>query len=434
MQRRAASLLLFVFLLALCCVATMLSVARAQDAQGAATTSQPACTTPAAATTAQNGSSPSGQTTQNDQGLSASEQQMKDSMKQLGSLFKKKPAASSTAASSPCPAPAASAAANAPAGAAPAASASAPAPATSNAAAAPAPAAVPAQSASGQPLTLTQMMIAAAATVPPAPAGGLDPSKLPDVLGVHIGTPTNQAIAQMAALYPFVRGSNGMQEWGPEGNSMIKYSATKDPAYISATKFNRAGQDGGTDEISAIFSGPPDQRAVQLDREIGDAPAQQTPSDTFKNALIQKYGPNYTQFPVDVMVWAFDEQGKPLTLSKADATCANAGGGGLVSQQGYPANNPYLMSNYIMIQTPTPSLQQSNINSLLRSKCLKGIVVKADIAGHPGGLASGMSITIIDVVTDLRNAFNAEIYLENAANATASQQQKNAEQQAAPKF
>jgi len=71
---------------------------------------------------------------------------------------------------------------------------------------------------------------------------------------------------------------------------------------------------------------------------------------------------------------------------------------------------------------------------MLRSKCVKGVVVKADIGVPPGAVASGLTVTITEIAADLRAAFAAEIYLERAANAQANQELKNDQKQAAPKF
>jgi hypothetical protein len=42
----------------------------------------------------------------------------------------------------------------------------------------------------------------ATAQILTAPAAGLDPSKLPDVVGIHLGMPVEQALAVMKSLFP----------------------------------------------------------------------------------------------------------------------------------------------------------------------------------------------------------------------------------------
>jgi hypothetical protein len=43
---------------------------------------------------------------------------------------------------------------------------------------------------------------AVATPVPVEPAGGIDPSKLPDVQGLYLGTPADVAVARVKSLYP----------------------------------------------------------------------------------------------------------------------------------------------------------------------------------------------------------------------------------------
>jgi hypothetical protein len=393
---------------------------------GGQSTSQPPCDI-----TTQTGPAGSGNG-QSDPSLAAQTQQLKDAAKQLGSLFKKKPSTPTAAAPSPCSAPAANATASATpmtGGAAPVAAAN-PAPAASGA---------PQGGNTSQPASFVQALQAAQAQIPAPPAGGLDTSKLPDILGIHIGSPTNQVSSQIAALFPVVRPGTGPQQFGPYPPGHIKYAPTNDPPYISSQAANRANPDGcgptdcqASDIIAAIFSGPPDTRVVSLQRTLSYSSERLVSTDTFKNSLIQKYGSNYTQFPVNVMLWAFDEQGKPLTLSKSDATCAR--GEGPISQQGYPPPNAYSMTSYLGILTPVPLQQQQAIASVLRSKCVKGIIVTADLGAQPGGMSQQLQVTIVDTAEDLRDAFAAEIYLQQSANAKASQQLKNAQQQSAPTF
>ena len=419
----------FSFAVALLMVLTLSGNARAQNNQGAAqNASQAAC----GATTAQSGS-----TTQSNAGLSAQAQNVKDAAKQLGSLFKKKPAASSTAAApSPCPAPAASAS---------------PADASANA---PAPAAAPtitpvadAASAAAALQSPAPQALAPASTLggvqlPPAPPGGLDPSKLPDIVTIHIGAPTDKVIAQLNSLYPLVRNDRGSQIWGPGatggGLSSAKYASTNDPPYLSSAMYARPFTDGcpsspdgcqSSDQIRAIFSGPPEKVLVRLERSVSYGSGRPTTSDNLKAALTQKYGPNFTENPPMTLNWAFDEQGKPLPAPKPPVQCA-----GILSTQGYPPPNPYSMTSYVgVFTTGTPPPLQQQLTPILRNRC-SFILVTAQINSQPGGSANGFTVIIQELPEDLRDAFAAEIYMEQAANAQSNQQLKNAQQQAAPKF
>jgi len=415
------------FALTLLMILTFSSNVRAQSSQtGAQNASQAAC----GATTAQNGS-----TTQNNV-ASAEAQNVKDAAKQISSLFKKKPAASSStstaAAPSPCPAPAASASpANASANAlAPAAAPVAPATDTVPATAA-SPSPAPQAPASGSALGGVQL--------PPAPPGGLDPSKLPDIVGIHIGTPTDKVIAQLNSLYPVVRNDRNTQIWGPGGNtgigtSSLKYAPTNDPPYVASAMYARPFPDAcpsspngcqSSDEIRAIFSGPPEKVLVRLERTASYGSGSPTTTANLKAALAQKYGPNFTEDPPMTLNWAFDEQGKALPAPRKPVSCR-----GIISQQG----NLIPLTSYLgLIYTGTPPPLQQQLTPIMRGRC-SYILVQAQINGQPNGPANVLTVIIQELPEDLRDAFAAEAYMQQAANAQSNQQLKNAQQQAAPKF
>ena len=424
-------------------VLTVSSNARAQNNQsGAQNASQAACSTAAGATTAQNGSA----NQSNSSSVSAGAKDVENAAKQLGSIFKKKPATSSTAATpSPCPAPASNAS-----GSAPAPAAAPGAPASDSALAAAAPPATTASTASASPAPQAPASGSASlgdVQLPPAPSGGLDSSKLPDILGVHIGTQTDKVIAQLNSLYPFVRHGTGAVESGSMGNGYIKYAATNDPPYVSSTGFFKPNTAGcspngcqANDTMGAIFSGPPEKVAVKLVRSVTYDADKQTTSDNMKAALVQKYGPNFTEYPPLTLNWAFDEQGNALPAPPKPVSCR-----GIISQQGYPGTsavpggpstpyNPQVLASYVgLLYNPgAPPLQQQ-LTPIMRGRC-SFVLVTAQIIGQPAGPANGLTVTIQELPEDLRDAFNAEAYLQQAANAQSNQQLKNAQQQAAPQF
>lgn len=421
------------FVVALLTVLTLSTDARAQNGQSAAqNSSQAACSTAAGGTTAQNGSA-----SQNNSGVSAGAKDVENAAKQLGSLFKKKPAVSSTtAAPSPCPAPAADASASAPA----------PAPAAPAANAAPVaaapPTAAPAASPSPAPQAPAPASTLGGVQLPPAPPGGLDASKLPDIVTIHIGTPTDQVIAQLNSLYPVVRNDRGSQIWGPGGTggglSSAKYASTNDPPYVSSAMYSRAFADPcpstpngcqSSDQVAAVFSGPPEKVLVRLERILSYGSGQPTTTANLRAALAQKYGPNFTEDPPMTLSWAFDEQGKALPAPPKPVSCR-----GIISTEGYPPPNPYSMTSYLgLITTGTPPPLQQQLTPILRGRC-SFIFVTAQINGLRDGSANQMTVVIQELPEDLRDAFAAEIHMEQAANAQANQQLKNAQQTAAPKF
>lgn len=405
-------------------VLTFSSKASTQNSQsGTQDAAQAPCGGAAGATTAQGGS-PS----QGNPSLSDSAKNLENAAKQLGSIFKKKPAASPTAAApSPCAPAATNAGVTEPA---PASGAS-----TANAAAAAAtsPSPAPQAPASGSGLEGAQL--------PPAPHGGLDPSKLPDIVGVHIGTPTEKAIAQLNALYPLVRNERGTQIWG-QGSpgspaSYAKYASTNDPPFISSVLFTRAFPEGcvkpdqwgscqAHDEIRGIFSGPPEKVLVRLERSVSWEGGRQTTSDNLKAALTQKYGANFTESPRFTLRWAFDEEGRSLPAPKPNVTCL-----GILSQQGLPAPNVYAIPNLVGFGSDPVTQQQ--LTSIMRNSC-PYILVQVQINGAASGTANQMTVVIQELPQDLRNSFAAERYMRQAANGQANEQLKKAQQQAAPKF
>ena len=413
MQNPASYSRKLVSLLALSWVLAFSPFVNGQNAENAAQSPCP--------TTAPNGSA--GQTSV----LEAEKQNLKNAGKQLGALFKKKPS-TSAASTNPCPPAASSATANPPEPAG-------------------TPVSAPPQAAAGSPqmaatpsTNTTPMradsIVYRSALIPPAPPGGLDPTRLPDILGVHIGTPTDQVVKQLNAIYPTVRDRDGLVS-GHDGFSSAKYAPASDKPYIASTMYIRPFPEGCAgagmcqvhDEFRVIFSGPPEPRAAKLYRSISYEGGKQPPAETLRNAAIQKYGPSFTEYPPLTLTWAFDEQGKPLPpLPKSSSQC----GVGEVSPQGFTAPNPQVVTSTIGVSSVM--VNQRDIDRIVSARCVMGVVVKAQIDGSSSGLASGMEITIMELAQDLRNAFAAENYLRQAAKENANQQLKKSQQQAAPTF
>lgn len=395
-----------------CALAFSLSV-DGQNTQNAAQTPCPATT----------GNGSTGQATSV---LAAEKQNLQNAGKQLGALFKKKSASTAAASANPCPPPSLSATANPPASAG--TPVSAPALATAG----------PAQMAATPSSNTTPMpadsIVYQSTLVPPAPPGGLDPSKLPDILGIHIGTPTDQVVKQLNDLYPIDRKNCGQQGSAPIpmcNPAYSKYVPTNDPLFVSNVAYGKPNPAGGaqsSDTFFALFSGPPEKLAVELDRTVTYA-VDQPASDTLRNAAIQKYGPNFVEYPPLTLTWAFDEQGKPLPpLPKASSQCGMT----IISQQGFPPPNPNRITSTLGISATM--VAQREIDRIVSARCMMGIVVKAQIIGQPGGVSAGIEVKIMETAQDMRNAFAAENYLRQAAKANANQQLKNAQKQAAPTF
>jgi hypothetical protein len=428
----------FSFTITLLLVLTFSSNARAQSSQsGAQNASQAACSTAAGAATAQNGS-----TSQSNSSVSTEAKNVENAAKSLGSIFKKKSPPANSAAAAPCPP----------------ATPSTPAPGGPNANA-PNTAAAPAQPDLAQPNTAPAVAASPSSApqapasgsalggvqLPPAPPGGLDPSKLPDILGIHIGTPTEKVIAQLNSLYPRVRNERGTQMFGPGGYGVgadvaapglgfLKYAPTNDPPYVASAMYSRPFSDPcpssptgcqSNDEIRAIFSGPPVKVLVRLERVTAYGSGQPTTTANLKAALAQKYGPSFTEDPPLTLNWAFDEQGKALPAPPKPISCR-----GIISQQG----TLIPLTSYLGISpTTAPQIQQQQLTTLMRGRC-SYIFVQARINGQPNGPANELTVIIQELPEDVRDAFAAEAYMQQAAKAQSNQQLNNAQQQAAPKF
>src|SRR5271170_6253144 len=143
-----------------------------------------------------------------------------------------------------------------------------------------------------------------AAQVPAPPAGGLDPSKLPDVVGVHLGMTVPQAMAVVKSKYP----ANLTKLF------YTKFRDTSDAPWPARAKGQIMGTGNNSanvvDEITIFFSAPPNpQVVVRVDRAV-----QMIPPTTIGNleaSLFQKYGPTLVQKTIHTtLTWEFDEQGK----------------------------------------------------------------------------------------------------------------------------
>jgi hypothetical protein len=139
----------------------------------------------------------------------------------------------------------------------------------------------------------------------PASAGVLDPSKLPDISGLHLGTSLAEATALMKKMYP--RGV-GVMNGGPLG-----------PQNQGAVAVLRA-QGDGSDATGVDLTMPPSPQAVwHMARDLVQA---NVAHNTLVAGLRQKYGKEtYAAGPGDrpapvtddsqiqQMWWVFDEHG-----------------------------------------------------------------------------------------------------------------------------
>jgi hypothetical protein len=237
---------------------------------------------------------------------------------------------------------------------------------------------------------------AASVAIPAAPAGGLDPSKLPDIEGVHLGATPDVVIPKIKAL----QASAGVMHV-----ATALYTTTPDPKWNSYVY-----TDGAMDKIMGTFSAPPNKQAlVYLERDTTFQVGQQPTLDTIKTALFQKYGANPVQVSTGttlpaMWVWTFNEQGGPMvpappaTFPRQILSC---GATILAPRSGIQAYTP----------SPQP-LDAQTLKQWMTMRCNDlGIYVVATFSG------SSMSVVMNDTAEDMRDALAGQQYIEktNAA-------------------
>jgi hypothetical protein len=263
----------------------------------------------------------------------------------------------------------------------------------------------------------------APAQIPAAPAGGINPSKLPDIQGIHLGMSPDDLLPKLKVLYP---GTTFMTL------AKMAYVNAPDKPWVGGVVANLDCRPNpsncGPDQFRVIFSAPPSKQvAVYLSRELtfqaGKLPTQQT----LIAALTQKYGPNpiiTNPASPGILTWAFDEQGQPVapTAPKNKVGCVT--GTTLSPSQG--------IQSYAAGLLP---FSQDDINRMVTMKCALGVYVVADLgAGIGGGVVPAMTVKIVENSEDLRDAIAGQQYLDSVNNAQQQQKLKNAQQQGAPKL
>jgi len=265
------------------------------------------------------------------------------------------------------------------------------------------------------------------AQVPTAPAAGLDPSKLPDAQGIHLGMPIEQALALMKSQFP--ASTNQLKV------TAAKFMNTSDKAWLTsmtATLINTC--QGCFEGITVTFSIPPDpQRVVAIQRSLTFGPGKQPMLDATIAGLRQKYGaetfksvPN----PVQAVVWLYDEQGQhlPATTPKFEPGCA-----GSISEPpagGDSLNNPYPLGFVLATSPVTPSV----VATIMRNACRSNVYVRAQLSPTGPGLLHILDIQMSENAFDTRAVIDAQQYLDGLAAGQKQKDLKNAQQQAAPKF
>jgi hypothetical protein len=270
---------------------------------------------------------------------------------------------------------------------------------------------------------LTAVAQTPAVQPPAAPAGGLDSSKLPDVVGVHLGMTIPQAMAVVKSKYP----ANLTKLF------YTKFRDTSDAPWAARAKGQIMGTGNNSanvvDEITIFFSAPPNpQVVVRVDRAV-----QMIPPTTIGNleaSLVQKYGPPITQKLIGLnLSWEFDEQGKATpvpgsyicTVFNQPASAGDGSPGSVGDLQFSPGMGQPTASDIPRLVNMCPD--RITITTLL-----------PPVPSNPNQLVSSLTVSMIDHAEDLRDFIATFEYGEAAAAAVADAAKKKLNQNAAPKL
>src|ERR1700722_12965357 len=99
---------------------------------------------------------------------------------------------------------------------------------------------------------------AQSAQIPPAPAGGIDAAKLPDILGIHLGMTSDVVIPKMKALYPgltfTIQNFQYMNTPAPQWTGYVTVTSGQTRCGTAVKPVCNAYE-----QLNATFSGPPNK-------------------------------------------------------------------------------------------------------------------------------------------------------------------------------
>ena len=273
-----------------------------------------------------------------------------------------------------------------------------------------------------------QRALAQAVQVPAGPAGGIDPAKMPDVNGVHLGMPVQDVVDKLKPLFPPGIGDHGLHP------GYAKFGHAPGPAFVQTLygHEDNCGNNECAEVVQVVFNTPPSKQvAVSIDRNIAFQSGKQPTPDIVKGALLKKYGPNpylVTTQPL-TLAWIYDEGGQIITPAKGKdlVRCAGTLSGGAAGGP-TPTNSA---PEYGL--TGTQPLTPAFVADMMRNPCRVGVYVLAEIGGA-GQTVQYLDIKISDNSEVTRDAIAEQQYLDMVAAGQQQDQLKKAQQQAAPKF
>ena len=257
------------------------------------------------------------------------------------------------------------------------------------------------------------------ANIPAAPAGGLDPSKLPDIQGIHLEMTADQVVPLIKAHYPNPHPATILNV------TYLTAPSAKWTAYVATGTSSDCPPGGGPgpgcltqETIAATFTGPPNKSVlVKLVRSITFNNKQPPTVASLDAALKAKYGPNPFLRTPYMYYWAFNEQGAPLVPAPPFKTLD------CVGDTLAPASN-------IKSYTPDPrGLNQFQLTQWMTMRCNNlGVYIRAWINASPSSpFAVSMDVQLTDTAEDVRDALAGEEYIENVNAGVQKNIQKNTE-------
>jgi hypothetical protein len=268
---------------------------------------------------------------------------------------------------------------------------------------------------------------AAPVQVPAAPAGGIDASKMPDVVGIHLGMTPQEVLTKMKPLYPASRDPGLGATPG-----YAKFGHAPDPPWIQeiSAKADACGNNECADTVYAIFNGPPEkQGAVSIDRGINFPEGKRPTPDTVKAALIQKYGPNPFILNPALMGWVYDEQGRQITPPNGKSLVQCAGN---ISTAPIGGPSPTNAAPEYGITGSNP-LKPADVTQMMRDPCRVGVYVIASL-NVASQVVNSFDVKMSENSASTRAAIAEQQYLDNVAAGQQQQQLNKAQQQGVPKF
>jgi hypothetical protein len=260
--------------------------------------------------------------------------------------------------------------------------------------------------------------------VPIAPAGGLDPSKLPDIQGIHLGMSPQDALARLKVLFP------GKSETGYGTHPhYARYQQVPGSSWMSFVEAkNDACQPSARceEEMYLIFNLPPEKQGViSIQRSVLFQQGKEPTPDVIKAALLKKYGANPIVINPGIIGWAFDETGAPVTpKTKGLVQCAGnlreGMAGGLSPSVATPVGN---ISN--------SPISQNDLIDFMRDACRVGVYVLATIT-VAGQVVTQLDVKVSENSADSRAVIASQKYVDNIAAGQNQQKIKNAQKQTAP--